>query len=135
VDDRGSQDIQDYLGRGEHVVVVDDMDVQRDIATQILARLGYSVHSFASGEDAVEYMKGHSADLVILDMIMDPGIDGLETYRRILRYHPGQKAIIASGYSETQQVRELQLLGAGSYIKKPYLIEKLSIAVRTELDR
>lgn len=135
VADRESQDIQDYLGRGEHVVVVDDVDVQRDIATQILLRLGYSVHSFASGEDAVEYMKGHSADLVILDMIMDPGIDGLETYRRILRDHPNQKAIIASGYSETQRVRELQLLGAGSYIKKPYLIEKLGIAVRTELDR
>jgi DNA-binding NtrC family response regulator len=53
----------------------------------------------------------------------------------VLEYHPGQKAIIASGYSETQRVRELQLLGAGSYIKKPYLIEKLGIAVRTELDR
>ncbi|VFU11650.1 Histidine kinase (fragment) [anaerobic digester metagenome] len=135
VQEREPQDIQDYLGRGEHVVVVDDVDVQRDIATQILMRLGYSVQSFASGEEAVEYLKDHSADLVILDMIMDPGIDGLETYRRILQYHPGQKAIIASGYSETQRVRELQILGAGSYIKKPYLIEKLGIAVRTELDR
>lgn len=105
------------LGRGESVVVVDDVEVQREIATQMLTRLGYSVRSFASGEEAVEYMKDHSADLMILDMIMDPGIDGLETYRRVLEYHPGQKAIIASGYSETQRVRELQLLGAGLYIK------------------
>lgn len=129
------RDMTNCLGKGESVVVVDDVEVQREIATQMLTRLGYSVRSFASGEEAVEYMKDHSADLMILDMIMDPGIDGLETYRRVLEYHPGQKAIIASGYSETQRVRELQLLGAGSYIKKPYLIEKLGIAVRTELDR
>jgi PAS domain S-box-containing protein len=135
IEEEKSRDIRNCQGRGESVVVVDDADVQRDIATQILTRLGYSVRSFASGEEAVEYMKAHCADLMILDMIMDPGIDGLETYRKVLQYHPGQKAIIASGYSESQRVRELQQLGAGSYIKKPYLIEKLGIAVRTELDK
>ncbi len=95
---------------GDTIIVVDDVDLQRDIATRILTRLGYSVLSFTSGEEAVEYMKDRSADLMVLDMIMDPGIDGLETYRKVLEYHPGQKVIIASGYSETMQVRELQKL-------------------------
>jgi DNA-binding NtrC family response regulator len=77
----------------------------------------------------------NSADLLILDMIMDLGIDGLETYKRILEFHPGQKAIIASGFSETERVKKVQKLGAGAYIKKPYVLEKIGIAVRAELDK
>ena len=68
-------------------------------------------------------------------MIMDPGIDGLETYNRIIQIHPGQKAIIASGYSESERVKEAQKLGAGAYVRKPYLMEKLALAIRLELDR
>ena len=45
-------------------------------------------------------MKENSADLLVLDMIMDPRIDGLETYKRILEFCPMQKAIIASGLSK-----------------------------------
>ena len=84
--------------------------------------------------EAVDYMKNHTADLVVLDMIMEPGIDGLDTYKRILEVHPDQKAIIASGYSETERVKEAQRLGATAYIKKPYLLEKIGKVIRTELD-
>ncbi len=70
---------------------------------------------------------------MILDMIMKPGIDGLETYKRIIKLHPNQKAIIASGYSETDRVKEAKRLGAGEYIKKPYTLEKIGIAVKEEL--
>jgi DNA-binding NarL/FixJ family response regulator len=73
--------------------------------------------------------------MVILDMIMDPGIDGLETYKRILQLHPRQKAIIVSGFSETERVKEVQKLGAGPYVKKPYLVEQIGLAVRRELDK
>jgi DNA-binding NarL/FixJ family response regulator len=48
--------------------------------------------------------------------------------------HPGQKAVIASGYSETDRVREVQRLGAGAYIRKPFLMETLGLAIRKELD-
>jgi len=60
---------------------------------------------------AVDYLKDSSADLMVLDMIMDPGIDGLETYERIIELHPKQKAIIVSGFSETERVKEAQRLG------------------------
>jgi DNA-binding NarL/FixJ family response regulator len=66
---------------------------------------------------------------------MDPGIDGCETYRQIVKLHPHQKALIASGYSESERVREAQRLGAGTYVKKPYTLEKIAMAVREELDR
>jgi DNA-binding NtrC family response regulator len=80
-------------------------------------------------------MRTHSVDLLVLDMIMEPGIDGLETYRRILKIHPGQKSIIASGYSESVRVKEAQRLGAGTYVKKPYLLKKIGRAIKAELDR
>ncbi|MBC2713666.1 MAG: response regulator, partial [Desulfosarcina sp.] len=63
-----------------------------------------------------------------------PGIDGLETYKRILALHPNQKAIIASGFSATDRVKEVQKIGAGAYIKKPYTLEKIGVAVKTELN-
>jgi len=66
---------------------------------------------------------------------MDPGIDGLETYKRIFEFHPGQKAIIASGFSENEDVREAQRLGAGVYINKPYTLEKIGVAVKEELKK
>ena len=133
--DRSLVTIQDYMGKGESILVVDDVEEQREIASGILKKLGYPVTSVSSGEEAVEYLKDNSADLLVLDMIMDPGIDGLDTYKRILESHPNQKALIVSGFSETDRVRETQRLGAGAYVKKPYLLEKVGLAVRTELDK
>jgi two-component system cell cycle sensor histidine kinase/response regulator CckA len=127
--------IEDYMGRGESILIVDDVKEQRKILSGMLKRLGYRVTAVSSGKEAVEYMKDHTADLLVLDMIMDPGIDGFETYKRILELHPGQKAIIASGYSETERVKELQKMGGGGYIKKPYSLEKIGLAVRVELDK
>ena len=126
--------IEDYMSKGESVLVVDDIDEQRNIAIMLLTRLGYSVTAVSSGEEAVKFMTNHEVDLLILDMIMDHGIDGLETYRRILKLNPNQKAIVVSGFSETERVKEAQNLGAGVYVRKPYLMEKIGKAVRAELD-
>jgi PAS domain S-box-containing protein len=130
-----SPDLEKYKGSGETILVVDDIKEQREIACSLLSKLGYSSFAISSGEEAVEYMKKNSAHLVLLDMILDPGIDGLETYKRILQLHPGQKAIIVSGFSETDRVREAQKMGAGEYIKKPFDLETLASAVRNELDK
>jgi CheY-like chemotaxis protein len=127
--------IQDFMGRGESILVVDDVMEQRQIATEMLEKLDYTVTTMSSGEEAVKYLHNHTADLLVLDMIMEPGIDGLETYKKILKIHPGQKSIIASGYSESARVKEAQHLGAGTYVKKPYLLAKIGRAIRTELDR
>jgi len=127
--------IEDFMGEGQSILVVDDILEQRQIATEMLEKLGYSVTTMPSGEEAVKYLHNHTTDLLVLDMIMAPGIDGLETYKKILKIHPGQKSIIASGYSESARVKEAQNLGAGTYVKKPYLLEKIGRAVRTELDR
>jgi CheY-like chemotaxis protein len=122
-------------GRNEIILVVDDIPEQREIASRILGRLNYAVTTVSSGEKAVSFLKENDADLVILDMIMDPGMDGLDTYREILAVKPNQKAIIASGFAETDRVKTALELGVGRYLKKPYTLENISRAVRQELDR
>jgi signal transduction histidine kinase/ActR/RegA family two-component response regulator len=127
--------IENFRGRGESILIVDDIKEQREIATRMLVKLGYTVNSVSSGEESVKYLKENSANLLVLDMIMAPGIDGLDTYRKILEFKPGQKAILASGYSKSGRVREAMKLGAGAYVKKPYSIEKIGLAIKAELDR
>ena len=135
LEERSNISLKDYMGNSESILVVDDVAEQRKIASGMLKELGYSVVSVASGEEAVEYLGSHKVALLVLDMIMDPGMDGLDTYKKILELHPGQKALIASGFSETDRVKEVQGLGAGAYIKKPFLLEKIGIAVKKELER
>ena len=127
--------VKDYMGNGERVLVVDDEERQREIACKILTKLGYTAEAVSSGEEAIEYLKEQSVDLVVLDMIMPKGINGRETYERIIKIHPGQKAIIASGYAETPDVKKAQKLGAGKYIKKPYTMGKIGLAVKEELEK
>jgi PAS domain S-box-containing protein len=126
--------VEDYLGKGESILIVDDAPEQRDLAKRMMERLGYNVTTAASGEEAVALIKKRSFDVLILDMVMPPGIDGLATYREILKIIPNQKAVIASGFAKTDRVNETQKLGAGTYIKKPYTLEKIGLAVRAELD-
>ncbi len=124
-----------YMGNGESILVVDDVDGQRKLVSDMLGKLGYSVTTLESGEKAVAYMKKGAADLLILDMIMDPGIDGHETFKQIRKFHPLQRAIIASGFSETRRVKAAKEIGAGEYIKKPYTFEKLGLTVKAALEK
>ncbi|MBT3259298.1 MAG: response regulator, partial [Deltaproteobacteria bacterium] len=135
VEERSEIFLKDYMGKGEAILVVDDVEEQRRIVSGMLKELGYSIAMVSSGEEAVEYLRTHKVALLVLDMIMDPGMDGLDTYKKILELHPEQKALIASGFSETDRIKEVQGLGAGAYIKKPFLLEKIGIAVKKELEK
>jgi PAS domain S-box-containing protein len=133
--DQLSLSVSEYMGNGESILVVDDIKGQRELAAEMLTKLNYKTVQASCGEEAVEYLKTGSADVVVLDMIMDPGMDGLETYKKILEIRPQQKAVIVSGFSETNRVSRAQELGAGAYVRKPYVLEKLGLAIRRELDR
>jgi PAS domain S-box-containing protein len=127
--------IDNFRGDGETILVVDDIETQREISCKMLNTLGYKTKTVSSGEEAVEYLKENTVDLLLLDMIMDPGINGRETYEMIIEIHPNQKAIIVSGFAETDDVREAQKLGAGQYIQKPVTLEKIGIAIKEELGK
>ena len=132
-DEKEKTPLEHYLGQGEKILVVDDEERQREIACGMLTKLGYAAEAVSSGEEAIEYVKEKPVDLIVLDMVMPKGINGRETYEEIIKIHPGQKAIIASGFSETEDVKIAQKSGAGKYIKKPYILEKIGVAVKEEL--
>ncbi|MDQ1238160.1 MAG: Histidine kinase [Thermodesulfobacteriota bacterium] len=125
--------LEDYMGNGERILVVDDEERQREIACGLLIRLGYSSEAVSGGKEAVEYVKEQPVDLIVLDMVMPRGLNGRETYEEIIKICPGQKAIIASGFAKTEEVEKAQSLGAGRYIKKPYTLQNLAAAVKEEL--
>ncbi|MFP7753238.1 response regulator [Thermodesulfobacteriota bacterium B35] len=116
-------------GKGESILIIDDEMLQQDIALQLLGSLGYRVVMASSGEEALRYLEKHRVDLLIIDMLMPPGMNGYETYRKVLEIHPGQKAIIASGFSKTRDVLATLELGAGAFIRKPYTMEQLAETV------
>lgn len=118
--------------RKEHILVVDDEPLLRDIASQMLQMMGFTVNSVSSGEAAVEYVQNvqnAQVDLLLLDMLMEPGMNGRQTYEKIIQITPGVKTVIASGYSDHEDVREALRLGANGFIQKPYSMEKLSKTV------
>jgi CheY-like chemotaxis protein len=128
-----NKNLENYKGAGQRILVVDDVDIQRKLASKMLSKLGYEPVAVPSGEAAVEFLKKEDVDLVILDMIMHPGMNGRETYAAIMEFKPGQKAIIASGMAETEEVSRAQALGAGQFVNKPYTMEDIAVAVHKAL--
>jgi len=122
------------LGGAESILVVDDIGEQREIAADLLSSIGYKVSTAENGHKAVEYISGNPVDVVLLDMIMEPGFDGLDTYREIIKLNPKQKAIVVSGFSATERVKEIQKMGACPYVKKPFTLNTIAKAIRSELD-
>ncbi|MFQ5605161.1 MAG: PAS domain S-box protein [bacterium] len=126
--------VENISGGNESILVVDDDPIQRRVTTQLLKRLGYRIHTVQSGEQAVEFVKENPQDLLILDMVMD-GIDGAETYKRILKIQPKQRAIVLSGYAKSKRVKNALRIGAGEFVAKPISLNALAAAVRKELDK
>jgi len=127
--------LKEYTGNGEKILVVDDEEQQRDIAFRLLTELNYHTATVSSGEAAIEYVTRELFDLIVLDMVMPNGMNGRETFEEIIKVYPGQKAIITGGYAKTKEVKTAQALGAGTYLKKPYVLEKLGMAVKEELEK
>ncbi len=121
-------------GNGETILIVDDEPQLLVIASKVLNELNYKTISKESGEAAVSYLQNNSVDLLLLDMLMDPGINGRETYEKILRLHPKQKALLVSGFSKNTEVNKALALGACNFIKKPYSIPELGEAILKLID-
>ncbi len=127
------KDVTELSGGGQSILIVDDAPQQREIASGILRHLGYEPIGLASGEEAVSYLKEKDVALVVLDMIMPPGMDGIETYKQIVSFKPEQKAIIASGFSHEDSVEEAKNLQIADFILKPYSVEKLGATIKKVL--
>ena len=115
-------------GKGT-ILIVDDDEDQRIIAQKILSGFGYTTHTVSSGEEAVSWCQKNNVDLILLDMVMNPGINGRETYEKIISFRPEQKALIASGLAKDSEVERAIQLGVKTFIVKPYSLEELGGAI------
>ena len=119
----------------ESILIVDDIKEQRILAARLLSSLGYTTDTAENGAQAVKILKNKQYDLIILDMIMEDDFDGLDTFKEIIKIRPDQKAIIVSGFSETDRVEEARNLGVGTYISKPYSIKNIGTVIRKMLGK
>lgn len=126
-------DINQIKGNNESILIIDDIPEQIMITSKIIQSLGYTPLEASSGEQGVELIKKTDIDLVIVDMALGMGMDGLETYKSIQEIKPDLKVIIISGQQETKRIKTALELGARQYIKKPFSIPVLGTALRREL--
>ena len=121
---------EEDLTGSESILIVDDIEEQRNLAVRLLSSLGYKTDTVENGSQAVKILKNKQYDLIVLDMIMEDNFDGLDTFKEIIKIRPDQKAIIVSGFAETDRVKEARNLGVNKYIRKPYSIKKIGTAIR-----
>lgn len=129
------QSVESIAGGTESILIIDDDPNQIEVMEKVLGKLGYKVKGVRTGEDAVAHIKNNRVDLILLDIYLDPAMDGAETYRRIKEINPEQHAIIVSAFEDSERIQYAQSLGAAQFVKKMATVKTLGTAVRAELDK
>lgn len=129
------ESLKKYRGNGQCVLIIEEEEKQRDILSTILKRLDYTPKAFASGEEAIAYLRKNTADLIILDMILSNGMNGSETYEKILKINPDQRALLANGLLPVDEVLKVSGFSRTHCITKPYSLEGIGEAVKNELEK
>lgn len=117
------------LGR---ILIVDDEQTVRDVLAEYFTERGYEVATAASGADALRGLPESRPDLVLLDVRM-PGIDGVETLRRLRDVAPGVAVIMVTANDDVALAREMLKLGALDYVSKPFDFDYLERSVMAGL--
>jgi CheY-like chemotaxis protein len=121
---------KENAARRRTVYIVDDEEMVRTVAAELLRHLGYDVELAASGEEAVAHIQdGARPDCVLLDVVM-PGIGGAETLRRIRAIAPEIRVVISSGFTDRVSSGSLTDEGAAGIITKPYRMEALGARLK-----
>jgi two-component system response regulator AtoC len=115
------------------VLVIDDDPGIRDYLENLATRQGYRVFTAVDGESALEGLDTTKPDLITLDAVL-PGMDGLETLRRIKQRAPEVPVIMLSGHGQARTIVEAMRLGATDFLRKPFEVEELELAFRKALD-
>lgn len=127
---------EELVGNREKILVVDDDQLQRNMICELLRNLNYEPFAVESGEQSIGFLCDNSVDLVLIDMFMEPGLNGRETYEQLIEINSEQKAIVISGYNtdnDDNDIKEMMKLGAELYLKKPFTLEELGVAVKESL--
>jgi len=116
------------------VLVIDDDPGVRDYLGALVSRRGYEVFAHPSGEEALRKLDADRPDLVTLDVVL-PGMDGLETLRRLKERLPEVPVVMLSGHGQARTIVEAMRLGATDFLRKPFEVEELELAFQKALEK
>jgi len=132
--EKSTFDMEMIKGHGESILIIDDIAEQREMAMQMMSALGYKTFCAKTGEEGIEHIKSHQTDLILLDMILGPGFDGLDTYRQIKKLNPKLKVIIVSGAAQSDRINQALTIGARQFVRKPYSLKTMGMSIRKEIN-
>jgi DNA-binding NtrC family response regulator len=118
----------------EKILVIDDDPGVRQVLTESLSGMGYTVHSSESGEKALSTIREMGSDLLILDMVL-PRMDGMEVLQEVHRHHPELSVIMITGYASVETAIKAMKMGAFDYVVKPFRMEEVELVVGKALER
>jgi two-component system OmpR family response regulator len=119
------------MSTGKVLVVDDELEV-RQILQEFLAHRGYEVYAAESGPEALNALDTFKPDVVLLDVLM-PGMDGVETLKRMVALQPTLPVIMVTANADVGITSRLLGLGAADYIPKPFDLEYLDQAVSIQV--
>ncbi len=114
--------------------LIDDEPIIHDVLGQLLTAEGYEVESSMSGEEALEKVPTHTADVILLDLLM-PNIDGIQTLRRIKEMDPAAAVIIITAYGSVETAIAALKAGALDYVQKPFKHDELLMTIERAAER
>src|SRR5439155_15714797 len=116
------------------VLVIDDDPGVRDYMEALVSRQGYRVFLAADAEQALSGLDDSRPDIVTLDVVL-PGMDGLETLRRLKQRAPDVPVVMLSGHGQARNIVEAMRLGASDFLRKPFEVEELELAFQKALEK
>lgn len=124
----------------ETILVMDDDEMIRELATITLRRAGYAVTTCADGDEAIALYRvalagGAPFTVTIMDLTIPGGMGGVEAARRILAIDPAAVLIVSSGYSEDPVMANFKTYGFSAAIEKPYKVEDILRTLRSLKER
>ena len=124
-----------FIGKGK-ILVMDDEEFIRDLALQMLSKIGYEVSVANDGHEAIEMYRqaqklGEPFDTVIMDLTIPGGMGGKEAIQKLKKLDPNVKALVSSGYSNDPIMSNFRDYGFEGVVKKPYRIQDMSDALRS----
>ena len=123
------------IGKGK-ILVMDDEEFIRDVAIQMLSKIGYEVSTANDGNQTIEMYRqaqksGEPFDIVIMDLTIPGGMGGKEAIMKLKKFDPNVKALVSSGYSNDPIMSNFRDYGFQGVVKKPYRIQEMSDALRS----
>ncbi|MDD5668860.1 MAG: sigma-54 dependent transcriptional regulator [Candidatus Omnitrophica bacterium] len=111
---------------GSHILVVDDEPLVRRSLSEFLTMEGFTVSSASDGEEALEFLKKHTADVILADLKM-PKCDGIELLQKVKVSHPNTTIIMITGFASIDSAVEAMKQGAYDYVTKPIVDSEIKI--------